>query len=143
SKLPAEVRLAAFEMLRPHIRFDSQMSAGDSNVSETGNSAAESGSLESLLQLHTHDKPADNVKLIAAFLYSRFGTEPFSLDELRELANNAGLTIPARPDMTIKAALEEGKKLFHSPARDKYAPTVHGELFLKKTYSVRKGANKR
>jgi hypothetical protein len=143
AKLPPEVRLAAFELLKPHLvaEFANARKSGDSTANRAA--SASSDDMETFFGKFTHDKPADNVKLISAFLYSMYGTEPFTLDEVRDLATKAGLTIPGRPDMTIKAAIDDGKKLYRSLSRDKYSPTVHGEAFLKKTYSIRKGSGQR
>ena len=72
-----------------------------------------------------------------------YGAEPFSVDEVRQKADDVGITIPARIDMTFQAAKEKGKKLFARAGRGRFKPTVHGEANLKATYSVKKGTTKR
>jgi len=84
-------------------------------------------------------KPSDYAVLIAAFLYGEYGAEPFSLDEVREIAKSVGLTIPTSLDMTLKAAQRDGKALFQHTGRNEYKPTVHGEVYFKKTYKVTTG----
>jgi hypothetical protein len=88
-------------------------------------------------------KPSDNAVSIAAYVYSEYGAEPFKLDEIRETAKSVGLTIPASIDMTLKQAQRDGKLLFQHTGRSEFKPTVHGELYFKKTYQVAKGTKKR
>lgn len=88
-------------------------------------------------------KPSDNAVLIAAHLYSQYGAESFQLDEIREIAKSVGLTIPSSLDMTLKQAQREGKALFQHSGRGEYKPTVHGELYFKKTYQVTTGKKPR
>lgn len=142
SKLPPEVRASAFDLLVSLINPAAEppplkdKPAGDKGTLVVGDA-------EAFFAKFNHDKPADNVKLITAYLYGRYGTEAFSLAQVRAIATQVGLTIPQRPDMTLKGSLEDGKSLYHSPGKDMYAPTVHGEAYLKKTYSVAKGTAKR
>lgn len=88
-------------------------------------------------------KPSENAVCIAAYIYSQYGAEPFKLDEIRETAKSVGLTIPASLDMTLKQAQRDGKLLFQHTGRSEFKPTVHGELYFKKTYQVTKGTKKR
>jgi len=90
-----------------------------------------------------HEKPADNVKLIAAYFYSQFGTAPFTTQELEEAARDAGLIIPDRPDATLAASARGGKRLFKKTQSGAFAPTVHGEKYLKEAYSITKGTHVR
>lgn len=88
-------------------------------------------------------KPSDNAVLIAASLYGQYGAEAFRLDEIRETAKSVGLTIPTSLDMTLKQAQRDGKSLFQHSGRSEYKPTVHGELYFKKTYQVTTGKKRR
>lgn len=64
---------------------------------------------------------------------------PIAKSQIEVMANDIGVTIPARPDMTLKGASHEGKQLFKSTA-DGFVPTrPHGELYLKDAYGVQKG----
>jgi len=92
---------------------------------------------------YTHDKPADNLLLITAHHYSLYGKKSFSIEEVREKANEVGITIPERPNDTIRMAARKSKKLFTNTGRGKYKPTVHGEQFFKETYNVTKGMGKK
>ncbi len=57
-------------------------------------------------------KPAESAYLYAAYHYSKYGPEAFSLDELRTVAKEAGVVLPDRLDMTLKQAGNGGRKLF-------------------------------
>jgi hypothetical protein len=83
------------------------------------------------------------VKLIAAYLYNEYGSEPFSAEEVKNTSDDVGITIPARIDMTLLEAKDKGKKLFKKIGRGTYKPTVHGEAYLKEKYNVAKGTKRR
>lgn len=150
-KLPPEVRAAAFALLEGYVA--GTHSSGQSRVqtpktSSAGSTRGDAAILdisdrEAFFSQFEHDKPADNVKLLAAYLYSRYGSAPFPADELRTLADDVGITVPGRLDMTLLQAKERGKQLFARAARGSFKPTVHGESYLKATYRVRKGKEKR
>lgn len=141
-KLPAEVRSEAFELLKDYVTEHSSETRAKPKVPKGGRDSA-GQSEEEFFGAFEHDKPADNAKLIAAWFYREYGAEPFSLDEVRTKADDVGITIPARVDMTFQAAKDKGKKLFARAGTGKFKPTVHGEANLKTTYSVKKGTKKR
>ena len=58
-------------------------------------------------------------------------------------AKDVGITIPERVDLTFLSAKEKGKNLFARAGLGKFKPTVHGEAYLKTTYSVKKGKKTR
>jgi hypothetical protein len=84
-------------------------------------------------------KPAENALLCAAFHYSQYGCQAFSADELREFATEAGLVLPSRVDMTLKAAVKGGKKLFQVAGKGSFKFTSHGELFVQERWKVKPG----
>lgn len=141
-KLPAEVRSEAFELLKDYVTEHSSEARAKPKVLKGGRDSADQ-SEEEFFGAFEHDKPADNAKLIAAWFYREYGAEPFSLDEVRTKADDVGITIPARVDMTFQVAKDKGKKLFARAGTGKFKPTVHGEANLKTTYSVKKGTKKR
>ncbi|KPN05196.1 hypothetical protein, partial [Xanthomonas arboricola] len=57
-------------------------------------------------------KPADALNVLVAWIFSKRGSQPFSIKEVKELADASGLTIPSRPDMTFKGSKNAGKSLF-------------------------------
>lgn len=141
-KLPPEVRSEAFGLLKAYVTDQAPDSPKKKATSKTKHEGSDD-SEEAFFAAFNHDKPADNARLISAYFYREFGADPFTVDEVREKADGVGITIPARIDMTFQAAKENGKKLFTRAGRGKFKPTVHGESYLKTTYSVKKGTKKR
>jgi len=138
--LPAEIRTAAFELLRDYISSDSAPEKKKESAPAKTHTAGEGDDdREAFFSSFEHEKPADNVKLLAAYLYREYGAQPFKAEEIKKLGDDVGITVPGRVDMTMRQATAEGKKLFSSPARGMFKPTVHGEAYLKKQYSVKKG----
>jgi len=146
-KIPPEVRGAAFSLFEGYItgNSDDLFVPDSSSKSKTLSSKTDSNSssMEKFFSAHAHDKPADNVKLMAAFHYKDFGTEPFLVEDLQGMASDVGLTVPKRMDMTLDQAKIQGRKLFARAGAGKFKVTVHGEAFLKSTYRVSKGTKKR
>lgn len=146
NKLPGEIRLDAFNLLKAYVTKQGMTGVKEANGVEDGADGADTdagAASDSLFAKHIHEQPSDNVRLIAAHLFQLYGSEPFSLDEVEAIAASAGITIPNRVNMTLRAATENGNKLFTSAGRGKFRPTVHGELFLKNTYKVKKGTKTR
>jgi hypothetical protein len=141
-KLPAEVRSDAFELLKGYVTEHSSEPLFKKTSPKDEREVAGSSD-EEFFATFNHDKPADNARLIAAWFYREYGVEPFSLDEVLAKANDVGVTIPNRLDMTFNSAKEKGKKLFTRVGTRKFMPTVSGEANLKATYSVKKGTKKR
>jgi hypothetical protein len=138
--LDPAIRELSFKLLQAYITGEKQIapaSDADSSADIPGSSG------ESILAKFDHDKPSDNVFLIMAEHFREYGNAAFGLDEIRQTAANVGLTIPSRPDMTLRKAIRDGKKLFVGVGKGKYKPTVHGEKFLKETYDITKGIKPR
>lgn len=146
-KLPPEVRGAAFALLEDYAVGTTEDPAPSRVQKKTPAASAHrlpvGASREQFFAAFDHDKPSDNVRLIAAFHYREFGIEPFAVDEVTQIASDVGITIPDRVDMTLVSATENGKKLFTRAGTGMFKVTVHGEAFLKATYSVTKGTKKR
>jgi len=143
SSLDEAIRAAGFAVLRPYIVGGTEHQREEGQEAVITTTAADTTDAESFFTAHPEGKPADNVILIAAYLYSQYGSEPFSLDDVRGVANSTGLTIPARPDMTIRACKRNGKTLFRTVGYNQYSPTVHGEAYFKTTLGVQKGTKQR
>jgi hypothetical protein len=145
-KLPAEVRASAFELLKGYVGAEAATPPGKRPAGKPTPAAADDsadGEEEAFFSQFEHDKPFENVRLIAAYYYREYGSAPFSLDEVRQKAIDVGLTIPDRVDMTILQAKDKGKQLFARAGHGKFRPTVHGETYLKATYKVGKGKKPR
>ena len=99
--------------------------------------------LTEFMDRHESDNPADNAKAIAAYWYGEYGVEPFTLEEIRDLAARAGVTIPTRVDKTFLSTKHEGKPLFKRAGSGGFRPTVQAEAYMKSTFGVRKGIKRR
>jgi hypothetical protein len=136
AKLDPSIRVAAFDFLKPYVSGGA-LPSPDPKKGTTDHQPA--GDVSDLIQKHGDGKPHENVNLLAAIWFSEYGSNPFSLDYLRQQATSTGLTIPAKPNMTLIQAKEKGKKLYGPAGRGLFKPTVIGEAFFKTTYGVRKG----
>jgi hypothetical protein len=147
--LDPAIRQEAFSLLKPYIGEEAPSSASGSTPAETGaTTAAGDGDLdltaaEEFFTTHEGGKPSENAYLTAAYLYSQYGASPFSMDDVRTVANHAGLTLPDRVDVTLSGAKKNGKPLFKRAGRGKLQPNVHGETYLRTTYGISKGTKRR
>lgn len=136
-KLDPSIRAESFKLLQIYITGKEKVTDGSDDAGEeTGQHDVDK---ESFFKQFDHTKPSDNALLIAAYLYSQFGSSRFTTEDIKELADDVGITIPERCDMTFKKTQKKGKNLFTLNGRGKYKPTVYGEAFLKETYKVKKG----
>lgn len=137
TKLDPAIRSAAFDILTPLVFEEEDVSEkpGTAHKKQKQISTADK---EKFLSLFEHDKPKDYVLLIAAWLYSQHGVFPITKALMDEEASNAGLTVPERPDNTMRTAKQKGKNLFRQK-NSGWQLTVAGEAYLKETYSVKKG----
>ena len=144
AKLDPAIRAEAFSILKPyvigHAGRDSHVTG---NKEERGEQGTGDDDAEAFFSSHESKKPADNALLVVAFFYGKYGSEAFSLDEIQEIANDAGITIPERVDMTLRAAKRNGKALFRCLGKGQFKLTVNGEAFVKTTFNVKKGRQKR
>lgn len=140
-KLPAEIRNESFELLKPYILRQATASGPNKITGDVVASGGGDGA--DLFSKFSDGRQSDNVRLIAAYLFQEYGAEPFSVEEVKTEAANAGITIPDRVDMTLANAQEKGKSLFVRAGLGKFRPTVHGEAHLKSKYGVTKGKKKR
>jgi len=101
------------------------------------------GSREAFFAELKNGKPSDNALATAAYHYSQYGSTEFSVEEMRELADDVGVTVPERLDMTYVQAKRNGHRLFRRGGRGAFRPTVHGEAFFKEAYKVSKGTNRK
>jgi hypothetical protein len=136
-KLDPAIRSAAFSLLADYVTGITEK-AKDGYGHHAANKPTEPDSTDFFSKLEK-GKPADNAIAISAYFYSQYGAQPFQLDDIRTLADEVGLTIPGVLDMTLKQASRDGKSLFQHTGRNQYKPTVNGELYFQKTYSVKKG----
>jgi hypothetical protein len=139
SKLDSAIRGDAFVLLRPYLTEDAEISlAKKTSKAGTKQQHTDHSDATDLIQAHPDGSPADNVVLIAAYLYGKFGTQPFSASEIRQLGDSFGVTVPHRIDNTLRVAKREGKRLFQKVGKQ-FKPTVNGEAHFKTEYRVAKG----
>ena len=138
AKLDPAIRASAFEILKDYAAGVKAQGGHDHKTSHERSGATVN--LEALVNSHPDLAPNENVKLLTAHWYSRYGLAPFTLENIRKSAEDTGLTIPQRVDMTLRKAKEGGKKLYQSAGYGLFKPTVQGELYLKKTFSISKGS---
>ncbi len=143
-RIPSEIRALAFPLLTDYVlRASPHSQPQERKTSSYKSDQAAPSDREELFKAFPDGKPSENAKLIAASFYREFGIEPFSLEEVKTTAKDTGIVIPERVDMTFAQAKEDGKNLFTSAGKGRFRPTVHGEVYLKATYKVIKGTNRR
>jgi hypothetical protein len=141
--LEPAIQAAALELLTEYVTGHSTKAKEAQQTSTANTNEQSPQDAAEFFAKFPEGKPSDNAVSIAAYVYSQHGAEPFKLDEIRETAESVGLTIPTSLDMTLRQAQRDGKLLFQHTGRSEFKPTVHGELYFKKTYQVTKGTKKR
>lgn len=114
------------------------MGAGSDNKVTAKSPAPNTDDLGDFIASFEQGKPADNVILLVAWLYSHYGAYPVSAKEIQELGDSSGLVIPNRPDNTMRQAKNDGKNLFTQQGKA-FRLTVSGELYVKSKFNVKKG----
>ena len=136
--LDPSIKEASFKLLQSYVTGEEkELSNGGDGETPTDIDR------ETFFTKFSHDKPGRNVLLITAYLYSQYGTSPVSLKEIKKIADDVGITVPDRTDMTLRQAKKDGKSMFNYGGNDNIRPTVHGEKYFKDTYKVSKGKKKR
>ncbi len=144
-QLDESLRAAALEVLVPMYfpdttKQDKPAAIEAKNKKESEESVApDTDDLGSFIAPFEKSKPAENVMLLVAWLYSHYGTYPISLKEIQELGDSCGLIIPSRPDNTMRQAKSGGKSLFQQQGKC-WRLTVSGELSVKNQFKVKKGS---
>jgi hypothetical protein len=147
--LDESVRGAAFAMMESYILGEPRKSGifsvgrsdapGDSGEDFDGEDEA----IATFFSSREIKKPADAVYAAAGYLYSQYGSAPFTTKDIQDLADQVGLTVPGRIDMTLRNARKNKKSLFHASKSGDWKPTTTGELVLKETFGIKKGRKRR
>lgn len=82
-----------------------------------------------------HPKAADNVLLVAAWLYSQQGRTGITKADIDRVAASVGLTVPARPDNTMRQAKRRHRAMFTHSSQG-WKLTAAGEDYVQRTYGV-------
>ena len=144
AKLDSSIRVAAFEFLKPYVAggiIKTTKIPHEHKGEDDDTDSASTGDLETLVTTYGSDKkPSENARLLTAWWFSQHGSAPFSVKWIKETGDSTGLTLPATPAMTFRAAKVKGKDLYNAVGKGGlFKVTVVGETFLKATYKVRKG----
>jgi hypothetical protein len=146
--LDEAIRGDAFAVLRPYIDGKGSTAVKGSAKSDEMNEDDDKTPLdvtnaEAFVRSRDLEKPSEAVYAIAAWWFSQYGSTPLTTTKLQEIADEIGVTIPARPDMTLKSATADNKNLFRKAGRGMWVPTQpHGELHFKEEYGITKGRAK-
>lgn len=111
---------------------------GDAKLPDHANDKGK-GTLMSLLERGENRKPAENVYLCVAQHYSTYGNTPFSIQDLKEIATEAGLVLPDRLDMTLKGAAHKKRKMFQAAGSGSWRLTATGATVISEKWDVRPG----
>lgn len=132
---------AAFDLLKAYVTTSTSGTRQASGTEKQARGEAVAEGAEEFFTKHEHEEDADNAVLAAAFHYSQYGDVEFSPDEISEIADEAGVTVPDRLDMVFlrKRNKRGGKNLFRRGSRGHWKPTAAGRSYFKDTYSVKKG----
>jgi hypothetical protein len=122
-------------------------SLGDASVEDTrvhsrqldGPAANAAIDLGTFFSRQDNLRPSDNAHLCAAYHFALHGPIPFSLDDLRRTASEAGVVLPDRLDMTLSQATSKGRKLFQPVGKGTFRPTAAAGLVFKERWGVRPG----
>jgi len=142
TQLDPAIRAAAFDVIVPYY-FESRVAKKPKGsvkpkVDPEKKSNIDTTDLGAFIGNYEPEKPKDNVMLLVAWLYSQYGAYPIKVQQIKDLANECGMVIPARSDNTMRKAKDKGKNLFVQQGKG-WKLTVSGELFMQSEYNIKKG----
>lgn len=142
-RLDPAIRAAAFDVLAPKY-FDELRGQNGKTVAQSGSRKDDvdvGADSSEFFAKFDHAQPSKNLLLIVAWLYSQYGKYPITRAVVNAYAADTGLTVPDRPDVTMRQAKHDGKSLFRQKGRG-WELTVSGEARIKELYSVKKGSER-
>lgn len=145
--LDPAIREQAFALLRPYVDVERskvapiQMDRDETNGAGTtvNQPLISEEETASFLSEHAVGKPADNVKAIGALIFSEFGTAQFTPADVIRIADETGVMVPDRVDVTLQGAAHNKNRLFTKVRSGIYKPTIHGQKYFQEFYGVTKG----
>lgn len=142
TQMDPTVRVATFEILVS--RYLAHTTAAAPNAHPTNEvavaaAAPDTSDLGTFISSFDTSKPSEAVMVLVAWLYSQYGVYAISAKEIKELADTCGLTVPTRPDNTMRHAKHNNKNMFTQQTKG-WQLTVSGELYMKETFKVKKGS---
>jgi len=87
AKLDSSIRATAFETLKPYILGGKTVVPTLPSINHTDEGP--STDVAKLIESHGGGKPHENVNLLAAIWFSEYGSHPFSLQYIRDRAEDA------------------------------------------------------
>src|SRR5580700_7475124 len=94
-KIPAEIRAQAFSLVAAYVTGKAAPDSGKAHAAnDDGDETVDTEDRGAFFTKFTHDKPSDNIYLIAAYWYGQHGIAPFTVEGIRKLAGEVGVTIP-------------------------------------------------
>jgi hypothetical protein len=126
-----------------HFKYLQSFTGKDRSLDLSGNSSLLNNKLPivdrpAFFEGHEHDRLKDNVHLIVAWLYSKYGLMPVETKFLRMTAQRVGLAVPNRPDNTMRQAKCKSQSLYKHVGRG-WQLTELGERYIQHRYGVKKG----
>lgn len=144
--LSPEIRSAAFELFLPLLQPEGKAPTAGQHAKhpktakdQTTTVLSEVTDASEFFAAHPTKTPADAALLVTGYWFSQYGSAPLSVATIKTIANEAGLTLPTRVDMTLKQAKDRGRLLFSGSAKADFKPTTAGELYLKEKFQIKKG----
>lgn len=132
-QLDESIRLRAFEVLtRVYLEEERIVPATDHKPPAMGESATR---LIEFAAIHASNVPADNVLTLVAWLFLYCGVSPFTAREITDFADFCGLSVPRRPDSTMRYASDHGNHLFARTSRG-WSLTAYGEAYIRANYRI-------
>jgi hypothetical protein len=111
---------------------------GAGSVGDTGKSE-NPHDLSEFVRSFDHSKAKDNLHAIVAWYYAQYGLIPITTKMITKAGAEAAVTIPDRPDITMKVSGIKGGQKYYKKMGKSFRLTVTGEKFVQKKYQVKKG----
>lgn len=143
--LDESIRADAFSILRPYVDGKSagkvKHEEEDADTGDASEESVDTSSAEAFVRSQKDvRKPAEAAKAIAAWWFGEYGSAAIKKEDIKRIAGEIGVTIPGRPDNTLRALKSAGKPVYRVSKRGAFVPTApHGELFFQNEYKVKKG----
>lgn len=112
--------------------FSEDIPTGGGSSKSSSAEGKESANVGEIISKNSNLRPGQKAAVVAYHLIKKSNKDQFTLDELRGLYKDIGLTPPDRFDMTLKSAVVKSNKLFKTAGRNAYALTFHGQELGKK-----------
>ena len=150
TELDPAIREQAFDLLRPYVDSKAaKITPKPTDSDETNGGSTSEGypliseeNAASFLSEHAVGKPSDNVKAIGALIFSEFGSSQFTPADVNGIADEMGVMVPDRVDVTLQGAAHNKNRLFTKVRSGVYKPTIHGQKYFQEFYGVAKGTRK-